>query len=209
VVEYAQDALLPREAEFFYITRNFEEQVIRNNKMINNKRTFEIYLILRFIIWIPFLIIAGIIITALLFKLTPLQIPVSDFGRHTLLILSWISCLLMIIDGRIKPAFVELQVIEDNIIMRTYNPHLKKWEFPFVLSGYKKRIKELKISREEYNDYKLQFSEFGLKKELRLQKINNNGVYESASINISLLGQRKYTDLILAIDRLKMKICLN
>jgi hypothetical protein len=55
----------------------------------------------------------------------------------------------------------------------------------------------------------LTIGKFGIKKELRLQKINNDGVYKSANINISLLGQKKYTNLIVAIDRLRTKICLN
>jgi len=177
--------------------------------MINNRKTFEIYLILRLIILITIITMTGIIITTLLLKINLYQTVTSYIGSYTLLIVTWTACLLLLIDGKIKPAFIDLQVIEDKIMIRTYNPQFKKWESPFVLLGYKKRIKELLVSREEYNDYKLQFGKFGLKKELKLQKINSSGVYESANINISLLGQRKYTNLILAIDRLRTKICLN
>jgi len=177
--------------------------------MINNKKTFEIYLILRLIIFIILLITTVIIATTLLLKINLYQTIASNFGSNTLLSLTLSSSILMMIDGRIKPAFIDIQIIGDMILIRTYNPHVKKWESPFGLLGYKKKIKELLISREEYNDYKLQFGGFGLKKELKLHKINNSGVYESANINISLLGQRKYTNLILAIDRLRTKICLN
>ena len=115
----------------------------------------------------------------------------------------------ILIDEKVKPAYIEFEIIEDEIIIKTYNPHSNRWESPFALFGYKRRIKELKMNREEYNNYWLTIGRFGLKKELKLQKINNDGVYKSSNINISLLGQQKYTNLILAIDRLRSKICLN
>ena len=70
-------------------------------------------------------------------------------------------------------------------------------------------MKQLRISREEYNDYTLTIGKFGFRKELKLQKTNNTGVYKSSTINISLLGQKDYTNLIVAIDRLRTRICLN
>jgi hypothetical protein len=39
--------------------------------------------------------------------------------------------------------------------------------------------------------------------------MDNGKLFESKPINISFLGVRKYTDLILSIDRLKEKISLN
>jgi hypothetical protein len=75
--------------------------------------------------------------------------------------------------------------------------------------GYRKYLKELKISQLEYNDYKLVINNCGFRKVLILQKINKSGIYETSDINISFLGQKKYTDLILSIDRMKGKINLN
>lgn len=158
---------------------------------------------------ITLIIVTGILCTTLLLKMDIYHPITSYIGSYTLLIITWTFCLLMWIDGKIKPAFIDIQIKEEKIMIRTFSPHFKKWESPFVLTGYNKRMKELVISREEYTDYTLQLKYLGLRKELKFQKTDSNGVYESANINISLLGQQKYTDLILAIDRLRTKICLN
>ena len=180
--------------------------------MINNKTLFEIYLIFRFIIFITIMIIGGLIITKVLLNIDLFQIIFPGYGslvENPFIVFNWFSICFLIIDEKIKPAFIEFQVIDEEISIKTYNPHSNKWESPFVLFGYKKRIKELKISRAEYNDYKLIIGKFGFRKELKLQKTNNTGIYESSDINISLLGQKKYTNLLLAIDRLRTKICMN
>ena len=179
------------------------------NKMINNKLLFEVYMIVRLLIFITFIIIAGIIVSRLFLKIDLIPSIFSNESKNSLIILNWIMVFFILIDEKVKPAYIEFKIIEDEIIIKTYNPHSNRWESPFALFGYKRRIKELKMNREEYNNYWLTIGRFGLKKELKLQKINNDGVYESSNINISLLGQQKYTNLILAIDRLRSKICLN
>ena len=177
--------------------------------MINNKLLFEVYMIVRLLIFITFIIIAGIIVSRLILKIDLIPSIFSNESKNSLIILNWIMVFFILIDEKVKPAYIEFEIIEDEIIIKTYNPHSNRWESPFALFGYKRRIKELKMNREEYNNYWLTIGRFGLKKELKLQKINNDGVYESSNINISLLGQQKYTNLILAIDRLRSKICLN
>ena len=179
------------------------------NKMINNKPLFEVYMTVRLLIFITFIIIAGIIVSRLFLKIDLIPSIFSNKSKDSLIILNWIMVFFILIDEKVKPAYIEFKIIEDEIIIKTYNPHSNRWESPFALFGYKRRIKELKMNREEYNNYWLTIGRFGLKKELKLQKINNDGVYESSNINISLLGQQKYTNLILAIDRLRSKICLN
>jgi len=179
------------------------------NKMINNKPLFEVYMTVRLLIFITFIIIAGIIVSRLFLKIDLIPSIFSNKSKDSLIILNWIMVFFILIDEKVKPAYIEFEIIEDEIIIKTYNPHSNRWESPFALFGYKRRIKELKMNREEYNNYWLTIGRFGLKKELKLQKINNDGVYESSNINISLLGQQKYTNLILAIDRLRSKICLN
>ena len=179
------------------------------NKMINNKPLFEVYMTVRLLIFITFIIIAGIIVSRLILKIDLIPSVFSNESKDSLIIFNWIMVFFILIDEKVKPAYIEFEIIEDEIIIKTYNPHSNKWESPFALFGYKRKIKELKMSREEYNNYWLTIGRFGLKKELKLQKINNDGVYKSSNINISLLGQQKYTNLILAIDRLRSKICLN
>ena len=180
--------------------------------MMNNKTLFEIYLIFRLFIFITILIISGMIITRVVLKIDLVQMIFPYYGNYIenpLMALNWLSIFFLIIDERIKPGYIEYQLMDDEISIKTYNPHSTRWESPFVLWGYKKRIKAFKINREEYTNYNLILGKFGIKKELRLQKINNDGVYQSARINISLLGQKKYTNLIVAIDRLRTKICMN
>jgi hypothetical protein len=179
------------------------------NEMINNKLLFEVYMTVRLLIFITFIIIAGIIVSRLFLKIDLIPSVFSNESKDSLIIFNWIMVFFIVIDEKVRPAYIEFEIIEDEIIIKTYNPHSNKWESPFALFGYKRRIKELKMSREEYNNYWLTIGRFGLKKELKLQKINNDGVYKSSNINISLLGQQKYTNLILAIDRLRSKICLN
>jgi len=179
------------------------------NEMINNKLLFEVYMTVRLLIFITFIIIAGIIVSRLFLKIDLIPSVFSNESKDSLIIFNWIMVFFILIDEKVKPAYIQFEIIEDEIIIKTYNPHSNKWESPFALFGYKRKIKELKMSREEYNNYWLTIGRFGLKKELKLQKINNDGVYKSSNINISLLGQQKYTNLILAIDRLRSKICLN
>jgi len=180
--------------------------------MITNKTIFEIYLIFRFIIFITIILVGSLIISKSLLKIDLFQFIYPNYGSlevNPLIVLNWFSICFIIIDERIRPAFIEFQVSDDEITIKTYNPHSNRWESPFVLFAYKKRIHEFIISREEFNNYKLTIGKFGFHKELKLQKTDNTGIYKSSDINISLLGQKNYTNLILAIDRLRTKICLN
>ena len=176
------------------------------NRMINNKALFEIYLILRAIIFCSVIILTGMIITSFFITIDFFQVLFPNYrdeGKSTLIIFNWVLICLLIIDERIRPAFIEFQLTADEIIIKTYNPHLNRWESPFILFGYKKRIKELKIGKEEYSNYKLTIGKFGLRKELRLQKMNNNGVFETSDVSISLLRKKEYTNLISDLDRLR------
>ena len=173
---------------------------------------FDIYLIFRMIIFIAIIIIGGIVISKVLLKIDFFQNIFPNYSsviENPLMVLNLFLICLILIDERIKPAFIEYQLIEDEIIIKTYNPHLNRWESPFILFGYKNRFKEYKISRVDYKDYSLTIGKLGLRKELKLQKIDNNGIYETSNINISLLDIRKYTNLIISIDRLRTKFCLN
>lgn len=180
--------------------------------MISNKKLFETYLIIRMIIFISIIIIGGMVISKILFKIDFYQdlLPNNkSLVESPLMILNLLLLCFIIIDEKVKPAFVEYQLVEDEIIIKTYNPHSNRWESPFILFGYTKKIKELKVSREDYKDYSLIIGKLGFRKELKLQRIDNNGIYESSNINISLLNTLKYTNLILSVDRLRTKFCLN
>ena len=112
----------------------------------------------------------------------------------------------------IKPSYIETNINEREIIVRTLSPNFRNGlRFIFMLKfvRYKRYLNELKLSQHEYNDYKLLIDKFGLRKRLILQKIQRDGIYETSEINISLLSTKKFTNLILSIDRLKGKINLN
>ena len=179
---------------------------LKYNRMITNKTLFEIYLILRVIIFITLIIISGMIITTSFTKIDFFQIIFSNYrneGKYTLMAFDWFLIFCLLIDSRIKPAFIEFRFIKDEMIIKTYNPHQNKWESPFILFGYKKRIKELRIRREEYSDYKITIGKFGFRKEVRLQKTNNKGVYETSDISISILKQKEYMNLISDLYKFK------
>jgi hypothetical protein len=174
--------------------------------MINNKTVFEFYLILRLIIMITLVVLSVIVLTSTFIKIDFFQhlFPNDDNKeKDTLMIFSWVLICFILIDERIKPAFIEFHFIEDGINIKTYNPHSNRWESPFVLFGYKKRIKELKITREDYTDYHLTIGKFGFRKELSLQKTNSQGDYQTSDINISLLRKKEYTNLISALNKFK------
>ena len=150
--------------------------------MISNKTIFEIYLIFRLIIFISIMIVGGMIITKVLLKIDLFQILFPDYRSlevNPLIIINWFSICFFIIDEKIKPAFIEFNIFDNEITIKTYNPHSNRWESPFVLFAYKKRIKELKINREEYNNYILNIGKFGFRKELKLQKTDDTGIYNS------------------------------
>ena len=74
---------------------------------------------------------------------------------------------------------------------------------------YKRYLIEQTINQKFYNNYILKIDRFGLRRNLILQKIEKGVLYQSKPINISFLGIKKYTNLILSIDRLQEKITLN
>ena len=173
---------------------------------ISNKSEFQIYIMVYIILFI----------FGFLFAI----MSISGLFTHNLIIINtlWVFIPFLIIFGLfeslIKPSYFETLINEKEIIIKFFrlnfkNGFLRNGLKPILLLGYRKHLKEIKLSQHEYNDYKLIIDKFGFRKVLILQKINKNGIYETFEINISLLGQKKYTNLILSIDRLKGKINLN
>ena len=81
-------------------------------------------------------------------------------------------------------------------------------QFIFVLF-YLRNLKEHILTRKSYNGYTLIIGKLGIRKQLILQIIDQGKIYDSKPIDISFLGARKYTELILSLERLKEKITLN
>jgi hypothetical protein len=171
---------------------------------IDNKRGFNVYMSVKILIILIAITIAIIVFVSAINK---------DWNVIYVLFRPFIAFIPLflvfrLIDSALKPAYIETIINEKEIIIKTYNPNSHALRFIEVLK-YKKYLKELRVNSQEYNDYKLEIGKFGLQKTLVFQKITKNGIYESPKLSISLLGQKKYTNLILSIDRLKGKINLN
>ena len=100
--------------------------------MINNKTLFEIYLILRLIIFSTLIITGVILITASVLNIAVFQSLYSNVGKDALTSLVWFSVCCIVIDERIKPAYIEFHFLIDEIRIKSYHPHSNRWESPYV-----------------------------------------------------------------------------
>lgn len=103
----------------------------------------------------------------------------------------------------------EAKINFGQIYIKSFNPNQKNRLRFILILFYKKYLIEHTIDRQSYNNYRIEIKRFGFKKRLILQKTEDGNLYESKAINISFLGAKKYTDLLLSIDRIKEKISLN
>ena len=175
---------------------------------INNKNEFLIYRVAKIIIVFMF----GFLFVTLPFRgLIPHTFESANLYWGFVIILLIFSLFEVVL----KPSYFETLIYEKEIIIKTFSLDLRNG---FVRNGlrnfillfaYKKYLKEIKLSKQEYNGYKLIIDKSGFRRILVLQKINKYGIYETSELNISLLTQKKYTNLILSIDRLKGKVNLN
>ena len=175
--------------------------------MINNKIEYRIYQLLK----MSYIIVLVIFISLMtIVKLTGIQtLNLHQDVFYSLFALNFFITIILFFIERLQPSYIEFNALNNEIIIKTYKPNPRSLKSFLDLFGYKKNMKEYRVNRDEFTNYKLTISQFGFRKELKLQKTNNNNVYESASINLCFIGQRKFTNLVLAIDRLCNKICLN
>jgi hypothetical protein len=182
-------------------TTNLSKMIVSK---IDNKKGFQIYIVVNLIVSIMGFSIGILSIRSVITQdWSFIDIIKPYLGLITIFILFGLM------EVAIKPSYIETTINEREIIIRTFKPNIQNGLRFILMLGYQKHLKELRLSQQEYNDYKLFIDRFGLRKILMLQKINKSGVYETSEINISLLGQKKFTNLILSIDRLKGKINLN
>jgi len=176
--------------------------MIENN--INNKKAFQIYVIINFIFYILGFLIAIISIWGIM---THDWAPINTLKPYA----GFIPLLILwgLVERIIRPSYIETIISEKEIIVKTFSPNIRNGLRFILMLKYRNQIKELKLTKQEYNDYKLKIGRLGLRKMLIFQKIEKDGISETSEINISLLGQKKYTNLILSIDRMQGKINLN
>jgi hypothetical protein len=175
------------------------------NQRINNKLAFDLY------VWIHFILL----IFAIVYILTlfiGLKLGYKEMFLPSIvyvIIMAIVALILGVVDNLIRPAYFEGVINFGEISIKSFNPNTRNGLKYFLLIFYRKYLIEHKLNRQSFNNYRIIIEKFGFRKSLILQKIENGKMYESKPINISFLGAKKYTDLILSIDRLKEKISLN
>lgn len=182
--------------------------------MINNKNSFFIYSIVRLILYVIVGLMFVLINIPLIYntKWNLFHILVSKYGFVSLFVLIGFFIVFVIFalyEYVIRPSYVEMKIDEREIVIRIFSSNIKNWISILLIFRYKRYLKELKINKQEYNNYKLQIDKLGFRKLLILQKINKDGLFETSAINISLFRLKKYTNMILSIDRLQGKLNLN
>jgi hypothetical protein len=178
------------------------------NDKINNKLAFKVFA------WINFFLTTFAIAYFIVFIIETLmdkRISLNSSKEYVnIVIIGAVSYIILrFLDYLIKPSYFEATINFGQINITSFTPNNKNG-FKFILIFfYNKYLTEHVIERQSYTDYRILIERFGFKKSLFLQKTENGILFESSPINISLLGVRKYTNLILAIDRLKEKFSLN
>jgi hypothetical protein len=172
---------------------------------INNRLVFNIYVWSNFCLLIVFLVYVLLILIG--YKTGNRELVHSS--TISLMIVAFATLIIRIFDFLIKPAYFEAIISFGQIHIKSFN-QIKNHGFDFIrMLDYSKYLLDHKIDRQSFTSYRINIEMFGLKKSLILQKMDNGKLFESKPINISFFGVRKYTDLILSIDRLKEKLSLN
>ncbi len=109
----------------------------------------------------------------------------------------------------IKPTYFEAVFSTGQIVIKTFNPNKISGLRLLTMINFDKYSATIVINKQLYNNYKITIDRFGFRKILTFQKIENNSIYESKPFDISFLGAKKYTELILSIDRLREKVTMN
>jgi len=174
------------------------------NLKISNKILFYAVAIIKLFLFL---------IAILLIFLVMIQIASGKPAREGYIHLRFLTFLfigiLLLITRFISPFYFECILKQNEIRIRFFNPERRNTlQFLFVMFSLG-NLKEHILNRKSYNGYVLKIGKLGFKKQLILKMINEGKIYDSKPINISFLGIRKYTELILALDRLKEKINLN
>lgn len=173
---------------------------------ISNRLAFTMYIWGRLVIQI-------ILIVYLIFLFSASRSGNDEIIRqikgYVLFLLPGAVLVVLFIDYMLRPTFFEAMITRDQIAIKSYSPYSRTGLGQVAMLFYRKHLTEYYIDRQSYNNYKIHIGRLGLKKSLILQKIKDGQIYESKPIMIHFLSAKKYTELILSIDRLKEKITLN
>jgi hypothetical protein len=175
------------------------------NKKISNRLAFDLYVWIRFVL---FIVIVVYIFTLLKGFRTGFK-NMSPPSLDLIIMMAVLAFVISIIEFLVKPSYFEGVVNYGDISIKSYSPNKKNGLVFLLIIFYRQYLIEYRIDRHSFNNYRILIEKYGFRKSLILQKLENGKLYESKPINISFLGAKKYTDLILSIDRLKEKISLN
>lgn len=175
------------------------------NQNINNRLAFNIFVI------ISFCLTFNIIVFFAIFLFESISGNKTFIHQSVIFVITSFMLYLFFVlfNLLIQPAYFEARINFGQIYIKSFNPNKKNGFRFFLMLFYQRYSIEHIIARQSYNNYRIEIERFGFKKNLILQKTENGLLYESKPINISFLGAKKYTDLLLSIDRLKEKISLN
>lgn len=181
--------------------------------MINNRNAFKIYITISLLLYFSmFFLIIGSIPGIINKDLSIIRFLILHFGIISIIVLSVFFLfygIAILFDYLLKPSYIEADFRESEVVIRTFRSEWKNLIKLNSVLHYQNHLNEIRVTKQEYNDYKLLIDNFGLRRRLIIQKINKAGIHESSEINISLIGLKKYSELILLIDRLKGKLNLN
>jgi hypothetical protein len=175
------------------------------NKKISNRLAFDLY------VWIRF----ALLIVIVVYILTPLKGLMTGYKNMSppsvdfIIMMAVMALIITVIDFLIKPSYFEGVINYGAISIKSFSPNTKNGLIFLLMIFYRHSLVEHQLDRQSFNNYRILIEKYGFRKSLIIQKIENGKLYESKPINISFLGAKKYTDLILSIDRLKEKITLN
>jgi len=139
---------------------------------INNKKAYQIYIILNLIFSIIGFLIGGISIRGLITHDWSIINTLKPYFGFIIIFILW-----GFMEFVIRPSYIEIILSEKEIIIRTFSPNIRNGIRFILMLRYQKYLKELKIGKQEYNDYKLKIDKWGLRKLLILQKINKSGIF--------------------------------
>ena len=109
----------------------------------------------------------------------------------------------------ISPTYFDAEISGNRIVIKAINP-AKYYGLNFILLVLNKiKPSIFTIDRISFTNYKIAIYNWGFNKSIILQKLDNGYLIESKPIRMDYLGYKKYTDLIISIDRLCQKMSLN
>lgn len=176
------------------------------NIRISNRLAFTMYIWGRLVILIALMVYLILLFYASLSRNDEI---IRQTEGYITFLLPCAAVVVLFIDYVLRPTFFEAKITSDQIAIKSFSPFARTGFFQFAMLSYRKHLTEYYIDRQSYNNYKIQIGRLGLRKNLILQKIKDGRIYESKPIMIHFLCIKKYTELILSIDRLKEKITLN